>query len=369
MVRGEDGRGADRRERRSSAAGMPPRWRIERAPAHRRTSAMTSASAARSARVTVSSSAMPTDAVADAAQVEAAQQRRGHQRVGLGAGIDRDGVEEGIVLHARSRPRAPHPPAARADSAHARGDALQPLRAVPHRIHAGHDGEQHLRGADVRGRLLAADVLFARLQREAHRRRAGGIDRDADQPPRHQPLMRILHRHEAGMRPAKPIGTPKRWAEPTTTSAPISPGGVSSAQRERVGGDDGEAAAGLHGGDLGRQVAHLPGRAGILQHQGEGLRGADLGDDRGDRARSAPRCRAVPRASSARPWIAGAGRRRRSAGATCRASRRGRGASPRPPRSPSSSSEALAIGRPVRSQTMVWKFTSASRRPCAISAW
>ncbi len=34
----------------------------------------------------------------------------------------------------------------------------------------------------------------------------------------------------------------------------------------------------------------------------------------------------------------------------------------------SSSREALAIGMPVRSQTMVWKFSSASSRPCAISA-
>ena len=36
---------------------------------------------------------------------------------------------------------------------------------------------------------------------------------------------------------------------------------------------------------------------------------------------------------------------------------------------PSSSSEALASGRPVRSATMVWKLSRASRRPCEISAW
>ena len=35
----------------------------------------------------------------------------------------------------------------------------------------------------------------------------------------------------------------------------------------------------------------------------------------------------------------------------------------------SSSREALAIGMPVRSHTMVWKFSSASSRPCASSAW
>ena len=35
----------------------------------------------------------------------------------------------------------------------------------------------------------------------------------------------------------------------------------------------------------------------------------------------------------------------------------------------SSSSEALAIGSPVRSATIVWKLSSASSRPCEISAW
>ena len=34
----------------------------------------------------------------------------------------------------------------------------------------------------------------------------------------------------------------------------------------------------------------------------------------------------------------------------------------------SSSSEALAISMPERSQTIVWKLSSASRRPCEISA-
>ena len=35
----------------------------------------------------------------------------------------------------------------------------------------------------------------------------------------------------------------------------------------------------------------------------------------------------------------------------------------------SSSMLALAIAMPVRSQTMVWKLTKASMRPCEISAW
>jgi hypothetical protein len=36
---------------------------------------------------------------------------------------------------------------------------------------------------------------------------------------------------------------------------------------------------------------------------------------------------------------------------------------------PSSSSDALAIGNPVRSSITVWKLRSASSRPCEISGW
>ncbi len=36
---------------------------------------------------------------------------------------------------------------------------------------------------------------------------------------------------------------------------------------------------------------------------------------------------------------------------------------------PSSSIDALAVSRPVRSETIVWKLMSASSRPCEISGW
>ena len=36
---------------------------------------------------------------------------------------------------------------------------------------------------------------------------------------------------------------------------------------------------------------------------------------------------------------------------------------------PSSSREALEVVSPVRSETIVWKFSSASRRPWLISGW
>ena len=66
------------------------------------------------------------------------------------------------------------------------GDLPSALRPVIDGVHRRHDREQHLRGADVARRLLAADVLLARLQRHAQRRLAAGVDRDADDAARHR---------------------------------------------------------------------------------------------------------------------------------------------------------------------------------------
>ena len=54
----------------------------------------------------------------------------------------------------------------------------------------------------LRGRLLAADVLLAGLQRHAQRRLAAAVDRDADDPARHGALVRVLGGEEGGVRPA-----------------------------------------------------------------------------------------------------------------------------------------------------------------------
>ena len=66
-----------------------------------------------------------------------------------------------------SRPLARSVAASRAARpVHAGRDPGQPAGAVVHRVHGRHHGQQHLRGADVAGRLFPADVLLAGLQRE-----------------------------------------------------------------------------------------------------------------------------------------------------------------------------------------------------------
>src|SRR5581483_12195847 len=56
--------------------------------------------------------------------------------------------------------------------------------------------------ADVRGRFLAPDVLFARLQREHVRAPSRAVDRLADEPTGDAAEMRFGSRDEADVRPA-----------------------------------------------------------------------------------------------------------------------------------------------------------------------
>ena len=85
-----------------------------------------------------------------------------------------------------------------------RAIAVSPSRAVVGRVHGGHHGEQHLRGADVARRLLPADVLLPRLQREPVGGVAVRVDRKADQAAWQLALEVVPHRDIGGVRAAKP---------------------------------------------------------------------------------------------------------------------------------------------------------------------
>ena len=81
----------------------------------------------------------------------------------------------------------PEPVGQQAASGHAPARAIRrrPSRAVVHGVHARHHREQHLRRADVARRLVAADVLLARLERQPVARACRGVARDADDPAGH----------------------------------------------------------------------------------------------------------------------------------------------------------------------------------------
>ncbi len=69
-------------------------------------------------------------------------------------------------------------------------------------VHRGDHRQQHLRGADVGGGLLATDVLLAGLQRQAIGGFAAGVDRQPDNAAGQRALQRLAYRHVGGMRAA-----------------------------------------------------------------------------------------------------------------------------------------------------------------------
>ena len=85
---------------------------------------------------------------------------------------------------------------------HTLGDRPEPTGAMEHGVHRRDDGEQHLRRADVRRRLLAADMLLARLQGQAIGAVAPGVDGHADEPAGQRALVGVAGGHVGGMRTA-----------------------------------------------------------------------------------------------------------------------------------------------------------------------
>ena len=121
----------------------------------------------------------------------------------------------------RRQSRLPEAPGdCRCQQTHAPGDGQQPLRPVINGEHRSDAGQQRLGRADIAGRLFAADVLLARLQRQPEGAVARGVLRHADQPARQQTLPRLARGEKRRVRPAvsqrhaKPLRTPQRHVGP-----------------------------------------------------------------------------------------------------------------------------------------------------------
>ncbi len=99
------------------------------------------------------------------------------QRRGLSTGCDANGVEEGLRRHLVTQPVQSFRQVDR-QAVNALGDPAEAFRAVVDGIHARHHGQQHLGGANVARRLVAADVLLPRLQCQAIGCFAVGIPRN-----------------------------------------------------------------------------------------------------------------------------------------------------------------------------------------------
>ena len=141
-------------------------------------------------------------------------------------GVHRRRIEIGAVQNT-------HPEAAQAGGEDGRAsvdtpsDVYQSFGPVIDGIHRSRHRQQHLCGTDVGGRLIAANVLLARLQREPVGRCTVRIDRNAHQATGQAALMSLFHRHIRGMG-RRAQRDAEALLDPMAISAPNSPGGFNS---------------------------------------------------------------------------------------------------------------------------------------------
>src|ERR1700682_2902719 len=79
-------------------------------------------------------------------------------------------------------------------------NGAQTARAVINRVHRCDHSEQDLRGADVTGGFVAADVLLARLQRESIGGATFGVVGNADESSGHVAFVLVARREVARVR-------------------------------------------------------------------------------------------------------------------------------------------------------------------------
>ena len=183
-------------------------------------------------------------------------------------GLDGQRVEEDVVDHPMAEPAHALRQHAR-KVAHPGCDAPQSLRPVIDRVHARHDGEQHLGGADVGGGALAADVLLPCLQRHAQGGVAVGVDGDADDPAGHLAAHVVARGDEGGVRSAVAEGYAEALAVAHRDVGAHLPGGGEQGEREQVGGHDDQASGRVHGVRERPVVAHAAVGARVLKQRAE----------------------------------------------------------------------------------------------------
>ena len=206
--------------------------------------------------------------VVQAAQVDALAGGAGQRGVGRGGvreavdqGIEPGGVlgdeRSGLFLHAGSQ-----------QSGHAVGaqrNAAQPFGAVVDGVEGRHVRQQRLGGADIAGGLVAADVLFARLQRHAVGDVAGGIVAGADDAARHGADELLAGGHEGGVRAAEAQRDAEALGRADHHVSALGTRRLQQHDGQRVGAHADLQAGRLQPGDVVGEVAHAPFGVGVLQ--------------------------------------------------------------------------------------------------------
>ena len=165
-------------------------------------------------------------------------------------------------------------------------DSAQPLGTVVHRVSTRDDGQQSLSGTDVRGSLLAADVLLTSLQGQAVGRLAGRVLRDTHQTARHGALHALVNGHVAGVRAAEEEGQAKALGVTNCDICAQFTGRLQQGQSQQVGVHRHQGVTFLSGLDERFDITDFAVLGGVSQDNavqvalGQAL--GEIGDDKGN---------------------------------------------------------------------------------------
>ncbi len=144
----------------------------------------------------------------------------------------------------------------------------EPPLAEPGQVDHSSEGVQRLRGADVVGRLLAADVLLAGLEREHEPAPAVGVHRLARDPSRHPPKVLGRGAEEPERRAAEVEPSPERLALADRHVDPALARRAQDSERRRVDRCDGQRPGLLGGRGEQLEVLDSAEEARVLDHDG-----------------------------------------------------------------------------------------------------
>ena len=136
---------------------------------------------------------------------------------------------------------------------------------MKHRIKPGHDSQQSLRGAHVRGRLLAPDMLLAGLKGQPVSPVAQRIDGNAYDPPGHIARIAGLGGHISRMGPAITHRDAEALGAAHGDISPHRAGLLQQGQRQRIRRDDADGLMFVQCGHLRGEIAQGPMGAGKLE--------------------------------------------------------------------------------------------------------
>src|SRR5437867_9194142 len=145
-----------------------------------------------------------------------------------------------------------------------RGDSTEAIRAEHRHVRCGRDGEERFVRADVRHRLLAADMLLARLEGHAERAVALCVSCQTDHASGHSPDVLLTTREDSEKRTAEVHLRAERLPFPDDDVRSEIPRGTHDRLRDRIHPDDENAVR--HGSNF-RQ---------LLFESAEGVRGLDV---------------------------------------------------------------------------------------------